>query len=89
MTANGADEQNVEHVKEREVQRHYWLEHTPEKPTVETMMLDSKAGEIDKLERPEVSTDAHCVLINRSRTKLHILSINQFCSILGSFSNVM
>lgn len=40
--------------KEREVQRQYWLEHTPDKPTVETMMLDSKAAEIDQMERPEV-----------------------------------
>jgi len=53
MAANGgAHEEQLG--KEREVQRHYWLEHTPDKPTVETMMLDSKAGEIDKLERPEV-----------------------------------
>ncbi len=40
---------------ERSCQLSYWLEHTPSQPTVETMMLDSHASEIDKLERPEVS----------------------------------
>nr|BAX38993.1 phosphoethanolamine-N-methyltransferase [Chlamydomonas applanata] len=40
--------------QERDAQRKYWLEHTPDKPTVETMMLDSKAADIDRLERPEV-----------------------------------
>eukprot|EP00877_Chromochloris_zofingiensis_P011556 jgi/Chrzof1/6654/Cz19g04140.t1 len=38
---------------EREVQKSYWLEHS-KNPTVEAMMLDSKASEIDLLERPEV-----------------------------------
>ena len=31
----------------------YWKEHSGE-ATVEAMMLDSKAADIDKLERPEV-----------------------------------
>ena len=39
---------------EREVQRSYWKSHTPDHPTVETMMLDSKAKTIDAMERPEV-----------------------------------
>lgn len=39
--------------KERDVQKAYWKEHSGE-PTVEAMMLDSKAADIDKLERPEV-----------------------------------
>lgn len=38
---------------EREVQRAYWKEHSSE-ATVESMMLDSKAKDIDRLERPEV-----------------------------------
>lgn len=38
---------------EREAQKSYWLEHSTQ-PTVEAMMLDSKASEIDQLERPEV-----------------------------------
>ena len=38
---------------ERQVQKAYWSEHS-NKPTVEAMMLDSKAAEIDQLERPEV-----------------------------------
>jgi phosphoethanolamine N-methyltransferase len=39
---------------ERNAQKRYWLEHSSQ-PTVEAMMLDSKAAEIDQLERPEVS----------------------------------
>lgn len=39
---------------ERAAQKSYWLEHSSQ-PTVEAMMLDSKASEIDQLERPEVS----------------------------------
>ncbi|WIA44324.1 hypothetical protein OEZ86_007114 [Tetradesmus obliquus] len=38
---------------ERDAQKLYWLEHSSQ-PTVEAMMLDSKAAEIDQLERPEV-----------------------------------
>jgi len=37
---------------ERDAQRAYWKEHSGE-ATVEAMMLDSKAADIDKLERPE------------------------------------
>lgn len=40
-------------VDERTAQKSYWLEHSSQ-PTVEAMMLDSKASEIDQLERPEV-----------------------------------
>ncbi|XP_060205454.1 phosphoethanolamine N-methyltransferase 2-like isoform X1 [Lycium barbarum] len=39
--------------QEREVQKSYWIEHTAEL-TVEAMMLDSKAADLDKEERPEV-----------------------------------
>jgi len=39
--------------EERAAQKDYWLQHSAE-PTVEAMMLDSKAAEIDQLERPEV-----------------------------------
>ncbi|KDD75565.1 hypothetical protein H632_c615p0, partial [Helicosporidium sp. ATCC 50920] len=38
---------------ERAVQKQYWIEHSAN-ATVETMMLDSKAADIDKMERPEV-----------------------------------
>ncbi|XVF50469.1 hypothetical protein PTKIN_Ptkin04bG0103700 [Pterospermum kingtungense] len=38
---------------EREVQKNYWLEHSVDL-TVEAMMLDSKAADLDKEERPEV-----------------------------------
>lgn len=39
--------------KEREVQKSYWTEHSVDL-TVESMMLDSKAADLDKEERPEV-----------------------------------
>lgn len=38
---------------QRNAQKAYWAEHSTE-ATVEAMMLDSHACEIDKLERPEV-----------------------------------
>ena len=41
---------------EREAQKQYWKQHS-EHATVEAMMLDSKAKDIDKLERPEVWWD--------------------------------
>lgn len=40
--------------QEREVQKNYWMEHSADL-TVEAMMLDSKAADLDKEERPEVS----------------------------------
>lgn len=42
-----------EEENERNAQKAYWKEHSGE-ATVEAMMLDSKAADIDKLERPEV-----------------------------------
>ncbi|RWW32601.1 hypothetical protein GW17_00002717, partial [Ensete ventricosum] len=39
--------------EEREVQKSYWMEHSRDL-TVEAMMLDSRASELDKEERPEV-----------------------------------
>ncbi|XP_068305555.1 phosphoethanolamine N-methyltransferase 1-like [Pyrus communis] len=39
--------------EEREVQKNYWVEHSADL-TVEAMMLDSKASDLDKEERPEV-----------------------------------
>lgn len=38
---------------EREVQKSYWIEHSKDL-TVEAMMLDSRASDLDKEERPEV-----------------------------------
>ena len=46
-------EMNGTKVEEREVQKSYWQENSKE-ATVEAMMLDSKAADIDRLERPEV-----------------------------------
>lgn len=40
--------------EERDVQKSYWMEHSAEL-TVEAMMLDSQASDLDKEERPEVS----------------------------------
>ncbi|GFQ07279.1 phosphoethanolamine n-methyltransferase [Phtheirospermum japonicum] len=39
--------------QEREVQKSYWIEHSVDL-TLESMMLDSKASDLDKEERPEV-----------------------------------
>ncbi|GKV23689.1 hypothetical protein SLEP1_g33391 [Rubroshorea leprosula] len=39
--------------EEREIQKSYWIEHSADL-TVEAMMLDSKASDLDKEERPEV-----------------------------------
>ncbi|KAK7844315.1 phosphoethanolamine n-methyltransferase 1 [Quercus suber] len=41
------------HIQEREVQKNYWIQHSADL-TVEAMMLDSKASDLDKEERPEV-----------------------------------
>ncbi|KAL8153552.1 hypothetical protein V2J09_011312 [Rumex salicifolius] len=40
-------------IEEREVQKKYWMEHSVDL-TVEAMMLDSRAADLDKEERPEV-----------------------------------
>ncbi|KAL5544972.1 hypothetical protein UlMin_008756 [Ulmus minor] len=39
--------------QEREMQKNYWMEHSADL-TMEAMMLDSKASDLDKEERPEV-----------------------------------
>lgn len=39
--------------EEREIQKNYWKEHSVGL-SVEAMMLDSKAADLDKEERPEV-----------------------------------
>lgn len=46
--------ENAGEEKEREVQKNYWMEHSVDL-TVEAMMLDSKASDLDKEERPEVN----------------------------------
>lgn len=43
----------VDTASEREAQKSYWKEHSAD-ATVEAMMLDSQAADIDRLERPEV-----------------------------------
>ncbi|CAN6885937.1 unnamed protein product, partial [Brassica oleracea] len=44
---------NVGAEAERDVQKNYWIEHSADL-TVEAMMLDSRAADLDKEERPEV-----------------------------------
>lgn len=39
--------------EEREIQKTYWTENSADL-TIESMMLDSKASDLDKEERPEV-----------------------------------
>lgn len=39
--------------QEREVQKNYWSEHSADL-SLEAMMLDSKASDLDKEDRPEV-----------------------------------
>lgn len=41
------------------MQKNYWIEHTADL-TVEAMMLDSQASNLDKEERPEVMLLAAC-----------------------------
>ena len=57
-------------VEERQAQKSYWEEHS-RNLTVEAMMLDSRAADLDKEERPEVIVSAmmffpyypfHCLL---------------------------
>lgn len=45
--------------EEREAQKSYWLEHSKDL-TVEAMMLDSRASDLDKEERPEVLSLLPC-----------------------------
>jgi phosphoethanolamine N-methyltransferase len=44
--------------EERNAQKRYWEEHS-KNLTVESMMLDSRAADLDKEERPEVLTPCH------------------------------
>lgn len=53
--------------KEREVQKNYWMEHSADL-TVEAMMLDSKASDLDKEERPEVTSLSLSLLLCESMT---------------------
>uniref|UniRef100_A0A6N2LFX9 phosphoethanolamine N-methyltransferase n=1 Tax=Salix viminalis TaxID=40686 RepID=A0A6N2LFX9_SALVM len=41
------------HVEEREIQKKYWMDNISDL-SVNAMMLDSKASELDKEERPEI-----------------------------------
>lgn len=42
--------------EERAIQKNYWIEHSADL-TVEAMMLDSRASDLDREERPEVNMD--------------------------------
>lgn len=45
-------------MEERKAQKSYWEEHSKDL-TVEAMMLDSRAADLDKEERPEVIPQCH------------------------------
>jgi hypothetical protein len=47
--------------EERKAQKKYWEEHSKDL-TVEAMMLDSRATDLDKEERPEVITHCHLLI---------------------------
>lgn len=55
-----------EMAEERKAQTEYWKEHASE-ATVEAMMLDSQASEIDKLERPEVGWESESLSLALGR----------------------
>ena len=48
---------------ERDIQKSYWMEHSSDL-TVEAMMLDSKASDLDKEERPEVCSSISYWIVN-------------------------
>jgi hypothetical protein len=50
---------------ERKVQKSYWEEHSKDL-TVESMMLDSRAADLDKEERPEVLHENILLLLSPS-----------------------
>jgi len=50
---------------ERKVQKGYWEEHSKDL-TVESMMLDSRAADLDKEERPEVLHENILLLLSPS-----------------------
>jgi phosphoethanolamine N-methyltransferase len=49
--------------EEREIQKNYWKEHSVGL-SVEAMMLDSKASDLDKEERPEVYFDSPTIKLS-------------------------
>jgi hypothetical protein len=55
---------------ERDAQKTYWEQHS-KVPTVEAMMLDSKAAEIDRLERPEVRLCKSVFFLERGNNAVH------------------
>ncbi|KMZ62579.1 Phosphoethanolamine N-methyltransferase [Zostera marina] len=56
---DGSNELGIEVLEERNVQKNYWIEHSKDL-TVEAMMLDSRASDLDKEERPEVISLLPC-----------------------------
>ncbi len=58
LACRSRDGYDVNAEVEREAQQCYWKEHSSV-ATVEAMMLDSQAADIDKMERPEVGAPSH------------------------------
>lgn len=65
-------------VGEREFQKNYWIEHSADL-TVEAMMLDSKAADLDKEERPEVNFCYIFVLAIVFVFRFLVMSKGSFC----------
>jgi hypothetical protein len=69
---------------ERKVQKSYWEEHS-KSLTVESMMLDSRAADLDKEERPEVLHDLLSLSLSLSLSPLSLpssvfsMSLHRFC----------
>lgn len=63
---------------ERKVQKSYWEEHSKDL-TVESMMLDSRAADLDKEERPEVLLHENILLLLPLALRFFVLSLNRFC----------
>lgn len=67
--------------EERELQKSYWIEHSSDL-TVEAMMLDSNASDLDKEERPEVHRHHHLSVSLVSELLFYEIRM-QFCLYLG------
>jgi hypothetical protein len=67
---------------ERKVQKSYWEEHS-KSLTVESMMLDSRAADLDKEERPEVLHDLLSLSLSLSLSSLS--TFLRFLHVTSSF----
>jgi hypothetical protein len=68
---------------EREIQKNYWAEHSADL-TMEAMMLDSNASDLDKEERPEVYLPLFSLSLSLSLNIYIIDSMHFYLFIYGS-----